>query len=140
MYTHFFEGRYGVDPFSLFLLLVAAAILGIPYMWIVSLALIVLVILRGFSRNTIARSKEQWAFTRFTRTVGHVLLPVGRFIKWVSLSITRAFSTLAMRIRERKTSVFVRCPGCHKLLRLPKGRGKLAVTCPLCHQSFIHKT
>lgn len=34
MYTHFFDGRYGVDPFSLFLLLVAAAVLGIPFMWI----------------------------------------------------------------------------------------------------------
>lgn len=140
MYTHFFEGRYGVDPFSLFLLLVAAAILGIPYMWIVSLVLIALVVFRGFSRNTIARSKEQWGFARLMRTIGYALLPVGRFIKRVFLSIARAFSTWAMRIRERKTSVFVHCPGCHKLLRLPKGRGKLAVTCPLCHQAFIRKT
>lgn len=140
MYTHFFDGRYGVDPFSLFLLVIAAGILGIPYMWIVSLVLIALVILRGFSRNTVARSKEQWEFARLMRTIGHVLLPVGRFFKKIALAIARTCSTMALRIRERKTSVFVRCPSCHKLLRLPKGRGKLAVTCPLCHCSFMHKT
>lgn len=140
MYTHFFDGRYGVDPFSLFLLVVAAGILGLPYMWIVSLALIALVVLRGFSRNTIARSREQWQFARLMRTIGHALLPLGKFLKWLALGIVRGCSTLSLRIRERKTSVFVRCPQCHKLLRLPRGRGKLAVTCPLCHQSFIRKT
>ncbi|MFT8888562.1 MAG: hypothetical protein ABF449_11630 [Ethanoligenens sp.] len=140
MDTHFFYGRYGVDPFSLFLLAVAAVILGLPFMWIVSLALIVLVVLRGFSRNTIARSREQWQFARLMRTIGHALSPVGRVLQKIFFMIARACSTLALRIKERKTNVFVHCPSCHKLLRLPKGRGKLAVTCPVCHCSFIHKT
>ncbi len=140
MYTHFFDGRYGIDPFSLFLLLVAAAILGIPFLWIVSLALIALVVLRGFSRNTIARNREQWQFARLMRTIGHAFVPVGRTLRRVFLWISRTVSTFALRIRERKTHVFVHCPSCHKLLRLPKGRGKLAVTCPICHCAFIHKT
>lgn len=136
----FFEGRYGVDSFSVFLLLVAALILGIPYMWIVSLILIGYVVFRGFSRNAIARNREQWQFSRFMRSVGYTLSRIGRSVAWACRPLVRACSTLAMRIRERKTHVFVHCPSCHKLLRLPKGRGKLAVTCPLCHCAFIKKT
>lgn len=133
MNSRFSAGRYGFDSVSLILLLVAVVIVGIPYLWVASLALAVLVVLRAFSRNTAARSREQWAFSSAMGRVGTVLAPGTR-------AIGRFFSTLALRVKQRKTHVFVHCPSCHKLLRLPRGRGKLAVTCPVCHCSFIHKT
>ena len=38
-------------------------------------------------------------------------------------------------------SVFgIKCPGCGNTLRVPKGKGKLYVTCPRCGERFIKKT
>jgi LSD1 subclass zinc finger protein len=36
--------------------------------------------------------------------------------------------------------LFIKCPGCHNMLRLPRGKGKLQVTCPKCGERFNKKT
>ncbi|MDL2220794.1 zinc-ribbon domain-containing protein [Eubacteriales bacterium OttesenSCG-928-N14] len=38
------------------------------------------------------------------------------------------------------THVFLNCPNCGKQLRLPKGKGKLNVTCPHCSYKFQFDT
>ena len=30
----------------------------------------------------------------------------------------------------------VQCPRCHRTLRVPRGRGKIEITCPHCHVAF----
>ena len=33
-----------------------------------------------------------------------------------------------------------RCPKCHQMIRVPKGRGKIAIRCPKCKFEFIRRS
>lgn len=39
-----------------------------------------------------------------------------------------------------KTHKFYRCKQCKQLVRVPKGRGKIVITCPKCQTKFTKKT
>ncbi|MBR3231854.1 MAG: hypothetical protein IKF75_04170, partial [Lachnospiraceae bacterium] len=38
--------------------------------------------------------------------------------------------------KDRKTYRYFKCPGCGQEVRVPKGKGRIRITCPKCHQSF----
>lgn len=44
------------------------------------------------------------------------------------------------RWEQRKTHKFFRCPKCKTWLRLPKGRGKITITCVKCSNKFDKRT
>ena len=50
----------------------------------------------------------------------------------------RYLSTLE-RLKDRDHRYFS-CPKCHQDVRVPKGKGKIAITCPQCRERFIKKT
>ena len=57
----------------------------------------------------------------------------------------RAFSRnvekcLKLRFRQRKTHKFYRCPQCRQQLRVPKGKGRICITCRSCGAHFERKT
>ena len=35
--------------------------------------------------------------------------------------------------KDRKTTAYLKCPNCGQMLSVPKGKGKIRVTCPKCH-------
>ena len=45
-----------------------------------------------------------------------------------------------LRRSVRKTHKIYRCKGCGRKIRIPKGRGKVEITCPLCGKKFIRRT
>jgi len=42
--------------------------------------------------------------------------------------------------QQRRDYAFYRCPGCRQLVRVPRGKGKLRITCRRCGYSFEKKT
>ena len=44
------------------------------------------------------------------------------------------------RWQQRKTHKFFRCPKCKTWLRVPKGRGKITITCVKCATKFDKRT
>ena len=44
------------------------------------------------------------------------------------------------RWQQRKTHKFFRCPKCKTWLRVPKGRGKITITCVKCSNKFEKRT
>ena len=43
------------------------------------------------------------------------------------------------RLKDKNNRYFD-CPKCHQTVRVPRGKGKIAITCPKCREKFIKKT
>ena len=52
----------------------------------------------------------------------------------------RELEFLKLRISVRKTHKIYRCKGCGRKIRVPRGKGKIEITCPLCGNKFRKRT
>lgn len=132
---NFMMGRYGLDQMTVGLLvgmmvfsLLSSLTWFLP-LYLISIALMIWAVFRFFSRNTAARARENEKFLVFWNQVK----------KWWN-GVRQWFAKQKRKWDDRKTHVYFRCPNCKKELRVPKGKGKLEVTCPLCRSKFIKKT
>ena len=123
--------RYGADQFGRFLsgaalvlLIVNLFVRGVvgQILYFLVLAVLVYNIFRMFSKNTAARYKENVAYLKVKN----------RVVGW--------YANLRRRIRESKTHRFYKCPTCKTTVRVPKGKGKIRITCPKCGASFVRKS
>lgn len=121
-------GRYGVDQFTWFLLGVAVLLSLLSGVFrqgafqILSWAVLIYGYFRIFSRNVYARQKENQALLRLWY----------RIKNWFIRSRGKA--------ADRRDFRFFACPSCKQKLRVPKGKGKISITCPKCGREFIKKT
>ena len=120
-------GRYGSDPLNLFLIGLYL-LLYLVYMftrleaiYIVSFILLFFTLFRLLSRNVERRRAEN---AKFMRAAGPVL-------NWLRFRRT---------IRRDKEHVYFKCPNCGQRLRVPRGRGRITVTCRSCGASFQEKS
>ena len=113
-------GRYGHDRLNV-ALLVVGLILTVISMFLsnkllvlvttlLSYMLLFLALFRSFSRNTYKRYNEN-----------------------------RRFLLMIDRIKDRSNRYYS-CPKCRQTIRVPRGKGKIAITCPKCREKFIKKT
>ena len=51
----------------------------------------------------------------------------------------RRFLRLIERVKDREHRYFD-CPRCRQPVRVPRGKGKISITCPKCREKFIRKT
>ncbi|MEG0765436.1 MAG: hypothetical protein RRY65_05745 [Pseudoflavonifractor sp.] len=120
-------GRYGGDHLSLGLL-VAYLLLSLlanllDWAWLSWLALVpvAFALLRMFSKNVPKRRAENAKFM--------TLVEPG--LRWFKMRRT---------IHRDKEHAYFKCPNCGQYLRVPKGKGKLTVTCRSCGVSFEEKS
>jgi predicted RNA-binding Zn-ribbon protein involved in translation (DUF1610 family) len=125
---NFMAGRYGPDHLNTALLILAIAIsliaqlVHFSVLVYLSYAILLLIFFRMLSRNIQRRRAENDRFLRYW-------WPIKQKIK-------RFFG----RIKNSKTHKFFRCPSCKNTLRVPRGKGKLQITCPKCGERFVKKT
>lgn len=121
-------GRYGNDTLNrvLFACCCVFIILNCFLHWsllsLLTLLLLAVCYFRMFSRNIRARYLENQKFLT-------VWQPVRQ----------KAYQA-KQRFADRKTHRYYRCPQCRKRLRVPRGKGKIQITCPYCQKQFIKKT
>ena len=124
----FMAGRYGADQFSRFLSFVALALIVLNLfirsnvLWILGLAVLVLTYVRMFSKNYEKRRKENERYLQ------------------LKYKLTSGFRNWNDRRKQSRDYVFFRCPSCHAMLRVPRGKGKIRVTCRKCGNAFEKKT
>lgn len=129
--AQFMYGRRGTDEFSRFLLVVTLTFIVLS--WLVSgvldsvfmalgLASLVYCYVRILSRDIYKRQKENAWYLR--KKAG--------FLQWVR--------SVKDRWTQRKDYSFFRCPSCRTLLRVPKGKGKILLTCRKCGNRFERKS
>lgn len=120
-------GRYGIDQLSGFLLGLALIILLISrfcfreVLYIVSLLIVIFAYYRIFSKNISRRNKEN-----------HLYLSLNGKIK-------KYFLKQKYMFEQRRIYRIYSCPGCRQKIRIPKGKGKVSITCPKCKTEFIRR-
>lgn len=122
----FMYGRYGNDQLNLFLMMLylllylVLVITKLELLYWVGLALLSCTLFRLLSRNIPRRRAENLRFMRAT----------GPIMSWLRLR---------RNIRRDKEHVYFKCPSCGQQLRVPRGKGKITVTCRACGASFQEK-
>ena len=116
----FMEGRYGSDKLNTAILMTALVLVLVysflPFglvkllLWLISYVLMIWAIFRMLSRNTYRRYQEN-----------------------------RRFLQIMDGIRDREHRYY-NCPTCRQRVRVPRGKGKIAISGPKCREKFIRKT
>lgn len=120
---NFMKDRYGVDTLGMFLVCCVLAInliesfTGIVYFSIISFTLLVFAIYRIFSKNIVKRRIENDKYSA------------------MMIILKRYWKVLKNNITDKSYRYYL-CPDCHQMVRVPKGHGKVIVTCPNCHKKF----
>lgn len=124
----FMVGRYGMDQLSLTMVLVSlgltvlSRITKINLFYTISLATIIFAYYRVFSRNVGKRYAENNKFLRLTRP------------------ISKKLRNIALRIKGSKDYKYFKCGACNQLIRVPRKKGKISITCPKCQKKMIRRT
>ena len=124
----FMRGRYGYDElgrvtmWSSLILFVIYALTGIRVLAVIAVILLALTDFRLLSRNTARRSEENRVFLKNTAF------------------ITRRAARFRQNVQNRRHYHIYRCPNCKQKIRIPKGKGRIEITCPRCHIEFIKKS
>ena len=120
-------GRYGSDQLNLFLLgaylvfYLLGMVTGVQLLNTIGLFFILLGFLRMFSRKIDRRRAENAKFLQMSAPVN----------KWFKLRRT---------MHRDKDHAYFKCPNCKQTLRVPKGKGKITITCRSCGTSFQEKS
>lgn len=117
----FMQGRNGVDELNR-ILLYAVLVLYVLSIILQSLVLdylafagVLYLLYRTLSRNLYVRREEN-----------------RKFITWLE--------TTRIKMEQRKDYKIFKCKGCGRNIRVPRGKGKIEVTCPMCGKKTIHRT
>ena len=73
---------------------------------------------RMFSRNISGRNEENQ-----------------KYLSWTA-GIRRSFTQTKNRIVQSKDYHIYKCPVCGQKIRIPRGKGKICITCPKCRHEF----
>ena len=125
-------GRYGVDPLTNFLLIVSMVLLIVSMffgesiastvLWVAALALLAFGYYRIFSKQT----------SRGVPGEPEVFAP--------AQPVYRAISLVERAHQAAEDAPLFKCPQCGVTVRVPKGKGKIKITCPKCRTTFVRNT
>jgi uncharacterized protein YbaR (Trm112 family) len=121
-------GRYGGDQLSIVLLITSvlftliSSLTKLPLLALVGYIPLGLCIFRMLSKNVTKRSMENYKFS----------ILVSPVYSW--------FKKMQQRVLGAKTHKYFKCPNCKAQLRIPKGKGKIVITCPKCKTEFEAKS
>lgn len=122
----FMTGRYGVDSLTRFMMgvtivcLIAGVFVEKRFLIdALAMTMIILSYVRMFSKNYQRRYQENMIYLRYKNKLVGV--------------VNREKSYM----EQRKTHHIYKCPTCKQKIRIPKGKGKVCVTCPKCRTEFV---
>jgi len=127
-FRQFMVGRYGTDGLNQALSITSIVMLLISLLTRISLftwlglVLLILCYYRSLSRNISKRTEENYRYYTLKDRVD------GKF------------RGLKDQWANRKLYHYYRCPKCRQKLRVPRGRGRIQISCPRCGTQFIKKS
>lgn len=126
-FNRFMMGKYGVDRLSRDIVLasvifnILSSFLRIPLFYYIGTVLLLWAVFRVFSKNIQKRRAELYKYTELIQKLKKKI----QFKK---------------DLREmKKTHRLYKCKNCKTILRVPKGVGKIKITCAKCKTTMIKK-
>ncbi len=163
-FQNFMSGRYGGDALNQTIIIVALILVILNIFirrtfWIlyfVALALLVIYFLRMFSTNISRRTMENDRFVGFfsrfrggssgsrgngsNRGYGRNAGYGGNGGNRDAYSRREDAERRKAQRQDSRYYKYFNCPNCNQKVRVPKGKGKIEITCPKCRTTFIRKT
>ena len=127
-FLHFMQGRYGADQLYRVMLIGGAVLVILSnfifevFFLLLGWILVVLAFVRAFSKDYSRRYAENQKFLELTG------------------KIRKVFGKQRYVMEQRKDYHIYTCPGCKQKIRMPRGKGKVEISCPKCHTKFIKKS
>ena len=120
-------GRYGNDKLNQMLMIVAMVCLVLSMIfrgpfYLLAVAAMIYVYFRMFSRNIPKRSAENQWYLAKTR------------------KLRDAVGKTKRELGQLKQYHIYKCPKCRQKIRVPRGRGRIAITCRKCGTEFVKKS
>jgi len=118
------QGRYGMDELSKFLMAISIVMLLLATFTsnsmvnLVSFIIIGFVYVRMFSKNFYKCSLQNQKYLKLRN------------------KLTGSWQNKISHFKQRKTHSIYNCPECKQKVRIPKGKGKVKITCPKCRAEF----
>ena len=90
--------------------------------------------------NILATVLMFWAlFRMFSRNLPKRRAENAKFLEKIWWPVKRRFNT-ARQQKQDKAHKYFTCPNCGTVCRVPRGKGKIVITCPKCHREIHGKT
>lgn len=123
----FMQGRYGNDRLGQAMLVVALvcmvlSLFRIPFISTIGLVVLVLTYYRMFSRQIARRAAENQKYLQ---------------LEW---KLRAKLQKRRQALAQRKTHRIYKCPNCRQKIRVPRNKGRIAISCRKCGTEFIRKT
>ncbi len=126
--ANWMSGRNGMDDLARFESGFVAALLVVSLfsrwglLYVVALAVMIHMYFRMFSKNVGKRYEENQKYLNFRYQT----------VVW--------WNKKKKHFAQRKMYRFFRCPNCKQEVRVPRGHGRICITCPKCRTEFIKRT
>ena len=127
---NFMNGRYGIDQYSIGLLVISAIIFAIVrilprflgFLSILGYIPIAIYMYRALSKDIYKRQQENYKFIQLKN------------------SLLMNLSKAKNKLKDIKSFKYFNCPQCSQKLRVPRKQGKITITCPKCKNIFKGKS
>lgn len=129
-FKRFMYGRYGADTLARellvlsFILLIISSLLpkSLWFFVVIAYVPVLICIFRIFSKNRYKRQMENYKYLKIrNKALGHLKLR-------------------SKRVKDLRTHKYFTCSNCKQSLRVPRGQGKIFITCPKCKNTFKAKS
>ena len=127
-FLHFMQGRYGADQLYRVMLIGGAVLVILSnfifevFFLLLGWILVVLAFVRAFSKDYSRRYAENQKFLELTG------------------KIRKVFGKQRYVMEQRKDYHIYTCPQCRQKIRMPRGKGKVEISCPKFHTKIINKS
>lgn len=117
----FMRGRNGVDELNRMLMYAVLIVYALSVLFRAGILYylaffgMLYMLYRALSKNLYVRREEN-----------------RKYVTWME--------TNRIKMEQRKDYKIFRCKGCGRNIRVPRGKGKIEVTCPMCGKKTIHRT
>lgn len=124
----FMYGRNGVDDFSrgllwvTFVCIILDWVMPVRVFYIVGLVALFYSYYRILSKDCRKREQENYWYLNKTKTIRNF------------------FQKKVNRLKMRKEYHLYTCNKCKQTIRIPRGKGKIEITCPKCGNRFVKKS